>query len=123
MTQSIQSNNQHIQPTSETILVLKRTDICSEELWTGFKKSDLSQELVTVQNKPVFMFRPDAETNPEYKQIIPYLIFTYDNKYFLMQRKATASEQRLASKYSFGIGGHIRKEDMQGNSFFDWASE
>ena len=67
------------------------------------------------------MSRPEAETNPEYKQIIPYLVFTHAGKYFLMQRRATASEQRLASKYSFGIGGHIRKEDMDGNSFLDWS--
>lgn len=107
--------------TSESILVVKRTDICSDALWTGFKESDLSQEIITIQEKCTFMDRPDAEINPLYKQIIPYLVFEHNNRYFLMQRKATASEQRLASKYSFGIGGHIRQEDMQGNSLFDWA--
>jgi len=121
MKQPLQATKNHIQPTQETILVVKRTDICSEELWTGFRPSDLSEELIAVQNKCVFMSRPEAETNPEYKQIIPYLVFTHDNKYFLMQRRATASEQRLASKYSFGIGGHIRKEDMDGNTFLDWS--
>ena len=121
MTQTIQAHNKHIQPIEESILVVKRTDICSEELWTGYKPSNLQEELITVQNKRLFMDRSAAETNPEYKQIIPYLVFTHDNKYFLMQRRATASEQRLASKYSFGIGGHIREEDMNGKSFFDWA--
>ena len=38
-----------------------------------------------------------------------------------MQRKGTASEQRLKNKYSLGIGGHIRQEDMTTNSIFDWA--
>ncbi len=121
MKQSIQAKNKHIQQKPESILVVKRTDICSEELWTGYTPSDLKNELIAVQNKRVFMPRPEAEINPEYKQIIPYLIFTHENKYFLMQRRATASEQRLASKYSFGIGGHLREEDMHGNSFFDWA--
>ena len=51
------------------------------------------------------------ETDPTYKQIIPYLIFTHDNHYFLMQRRAQASEQRLRNKMSLGIGGHLRAED------------
>ena len=38
-----------------------------------------------------------------------------------MQRKAGSSEQRLASKYSLGIGGHLREEDIKGATLFDWA--
>ncbi len=121
MTNLIKETSHSIQPTKETILVVKRNDICSQEEWTGFKKSDLSNEIAAVKDKAVFMFRPDAETDIRYKQIIPYLIFTHNNKYFLMQRKSTASEQRLASKYSFGIGGHIRKDDIEGSSLLHWA--
>ena len=58
-----------------------------------------------------------------YKQIIPYMIFEYADNYFLMERKSTASEQRLKSKLSLGIGGHIRQEDLDGGTIFDWASE
>ena len=61
------------------------------------------------------------ETNPLYKQIIPYLIFKHEDRYFLMQRKAKASEQRLKNKYTLGIGGHIRQEDMTSNDIFAWA--
>ena len=45
----------------------------------------------------------------------------HNDRYFVMQRKASASEQRLASKLSLGIGGHMRQEDMQGTTLFDWA--
>jgi predicted NUDIX family phosphoesterase len=39
-----------------------------------------------------------------------------------MQRKKDASEQRLQSKYSLGIGGHMRYEDLQeGPDLFSWA--
>ena len=38
-----------------------------------------------------------------------------------MQRADKASESRLRSQYSLGIGGHIRSDDMQGKSIFDWA--
>jgi predicted NUDIX family phosphoesterase len=61
------------------------------------------------------------EIDPTYKQIIPYMIFEYADSYFLMERKATASEQRLKSKLSLGIGGHIRQEDIAGGTIFDWA--
>lgn len=112
---------QSIQFPSESILVVKRSDICSDKLWTGYQSSDLCSEMNAIEKNHIFMDRAAAETNPLYKQIIPYLIFNHQDRYFLMQRKSTASEQRLASKYSFGIGGHIRKEDMQGKSLFDWA--
>lgn len=70
-----------------------------------------------------------AETNVDYKQIIPYVIFKFQDQqnqkntdlYFLMQRKKTASESRLAHNYSLGIGGHLRKEDLKSASVFDWA--
>ena len=105
----------------ESILVVKRTDICSEKLWTGVKKTDLSAEMIAIEKNKIFMPRPDAENDPRFKQIIPYLIFTHNDKYFLMQRQAHATEQRLASKYTLGIGGHLREEDMEGTTIFDWA--
>ena len=39
-----------------------------------------------------------------------------------MQRQSSASEQRLRNKYSLGIGGHIRQEDMRNSAtLFEWA--
>jgi predicted NUDIX family phosphoesterase len=54
-----------------------------------------------------FMDRPKAETDSGYKQLIPYAIIRYSNRYFLLQRKSTQSEQRLHNKLSIGVGGHI----------------
>ncbi len=66
--------------------------------------------------------RSVMETDPTYKQIIPYLVFKHDDTYFLMQRQAKASEQRLKSKYSLGIGGHIRQEDLTNSDIMSWAT-
>lgn len=68
-----------------------------------------------------FMPRAHAETNPNYKQIIPYIVFLFGDKIFVMQRKKTASEQRLAGKLSIGIGGHVRQEDITSNDITAWA--
>ncbi len=105
----------------ELILVVKRQELLGNQTWHGIKKVDFEQYLQTIQTKKEFLPRSIMETDPSYKQIIPYLVFQFKDKYFLMQRAAKASETRLRNKYSLGIGGHIRQEDMTTNSIFDWA--
>ena len=61
------------------------------------------------------------EQDQAYKQIIPYLIFAHQGRYFVMQRASTSSEQRLKNKFTLGIGGHIRQEDIRDDSIFSWA--
>ena len=55
-----------------------------------------------------FVERPAAETDPSYKQIIPYAVVSHSGSYFLLKRKSAQSEQRLHNKLSIGIGGHVR---------------
>ncbi|MBU8848415.1 MAG: phosphoesterase [Desulfobacterales bacterium] len=66
-----------------------------------------------------FINRSDAEKNPSYKQIIPYIILqtTDFEKTAVYNRKG--SEQRLHDLWSIGIGGHINPIDMktQNDSF------
>jgi predicted NUDIX family phosphoesterase len=58
-----------------------------------------------------FMDRPEAETDPGHKQIIPYAVILHSERYFLLQRKSTQSEQRLHHKLSIGVGGHINPSE------------
>ncbi len=106
---------------TERILVIKRSELFQESAWTGIKAVNFNDYLSLIQEKQEFMPRNLAEENFAYKQIIPYLVFQHNDAYFLMQRKSGSSEQRLANKYSLGIGGHLREEDMQGATLFDWA--
>jgi predicted NUDIX family phosphoesterase len=106
----------------EHILVVPREQIFADaQAWHGLKEVDFDQYLQIINDKKEFLPRSIMETEPVYKQIIPYLVFTHDDKYFLMQRKSDASEARLRNKLTLGIGGHIRQEDMQSNSLFAWA--
>lgn len=106
----------------EDILVLKRADMFSlEPAWSGLRSVRLDNYLQLIQAKKEFLPRSRMELDPQYKQIIPYLVFCHNNRYFLMQRTAQATEKRLQNKYSLGIGGHIRHEDMRTDSLFDWA--
>jgi predicted NUDIX family phosphoesterase len=62
-----------------------------------------------------FMPRSQAEKDPTYKQLIPYVIMTHGGKYLSYVRGKKAGEKRLVGLRSIGIGGHINPDD---HSFF-----
>ena len=62
------------------------------------------------------MDRDIAEEDISFKQIIPYLVVKFENKYLLYKRTKKVSESRLREKLSIGIGGHINPiDDVQGS--------
>ncbi len=121
MTQTTTATQTQTPKQEEQILVVKRTHLFPTDSWNGLKAVNFDDYLTLIQTHNEFHPRSIMEQDPSYKQIIPYLVFTHEGRYFIMERHAKASEQRLKSKLSLGIGGHIRKEDMEGASIFDWA--
>ena len=106
----------------EHILVVKRSLLFPQEpAWYGIKNTNFEHYATLIREHQEFLPRSLMESDVNYKQIIPYLIFEHDNKYFLMQRRAEATEQRLQNKYSLGIGGHIRQEDITEGDIIAWA--
>ncbi len=106
----------------EHILVVRRSLLLpADTAWHGLKSVAMEPYLTLIAQQGEFHPRSLMEQDPTFKQIIPYLIFRYQDQYFLMERSSAASEKRLASKCSLGIGGHVRKEDMEGATLFDWA--
>ncbi len=89
--------------------------------WSGLKQVNFDSYLNLIQEKKEFLPRSAMEVDATYKQIIPYLVYTHNERFFIMQRTAQATEKRLQNKYSLGIGGHIRQEDMETDSLFDWS--
>lgn len=106
---------------TEHILVVKRDTLFTTQAFQGLKP--ISEHYLTlIQKEKEFLPRNLMEEDSTYKQIIPYLIFKFEDTYFIMQRRAASSEQRLKNKYTLGIGGHMREEDMKhGATIFDWA--
>lgn len=58
-----------------------------------------------------FLRRAEAESNPAYKQIIPYALIAFEYKLAYYVRGKKAGEQRLVAKGSIGIGGHMNEGD------------
>jgi predicted NUDIX family phosphoesterase len=105
----------------ELILAVKRDTLMPGENWFGLATTHTQTYVETINTHKEFLWRSALEEDPNYKQIIPYMIFQYENTLFLMQRREQASEQRLKNKFSLGIGGHVRQEDMAENNLFAWA--
>ncbi len=60
-----------------------------------------------------FVNRPEAEKDPSYKQIIPYIVLqTKDFEHTAIYNRQ-GSEKRLHDLWSIGIGGHINPVDRQ----------
>ncbi|MDR1478550.1 MAG: phosphoesterase [Planctomycetaceae bacterium] len=65
-----------------------------------------------------FRLRSEVEVDTEFKQLIPYMIFSYRDsdggvQLFQYVRGKGMGERRLHSKRSVGVGGHISSEDLR----------
>src|SRR5438094_8299433 len=59
-----------------------------------------------------FLPRAQAETDPTYKQIIPYALIAHRDTVLHYVRGKKAGEQRLVAKGSIGIGGQMKEQDQ-----------
>ncbi|MFB2119453.1 NUDIX domain-containing protein [Parapedobacter sp. 2B3] len=93
----------------EIVLGVKR-ELLHGILVTDFGYID-NQDYSIIINNLSSEPRDLAETNPQFKQIIPYLFITHNSQYLLYNRTKAQTERRLHNKLSLGIGGHINPID------------
>lgn len=95
----------------EQILVVERKKIEQIGMFHGLA-FDIDPYLeVIFQGLPEFKLRKEMETDPTYKQLIPYVLMCCDGKYLTYLRGKRAGEKRLVGNRSMGIGGHINPVD------------
>ncbi|MGA2916719.1 MAG: hypothetical protein ABSE89_11905 [Sedimentisphaerales bacterium] len=96
----------------EEVLVVERTVFEEVGAFQGlqFDVEKYIRRLFTA-GTPRFKLRSEAEKDPSYKQLIPYVIMCHNGKYLTYIRGSRAGEKRLVSKRSIGIGGHINPAD------------
>jgi len=82
--------------------------------------TDVDRYRDVLLNEENVQFRPRSvvETDPEFKQLIPYMIFCHTDssgnvRIFQYVRGKGMGESRLHQKRSIGIGGHIAAEDQE----------
>ncbi len=98
----------------EQVLVVERKILEQVGLFQGLT-TDVHRYLEVLFDSSVlrFMPRPQAEKDPSYKQLIPYVIMSCDGKYLTYVRGRRAGETRLVGNRSIGIGGHINPIDNE----------
>lgn len=101
----------------ESVLVIKRELFDEIGTFQGIS-TEIDKYLPAFLNPSnnFFIHRELAEDDPTHKQIIPYAIFKHGDKFLRYLRGKKSGEQRLASKSSIGIGGHINQEDFNSSS-------
>jgi predicted NUDIX family phosphoesterase len=103
--------------TEEQILVVPASVIEAIGVIDGFE-SDVDRFLGPILQSDQLSYQPRGamETDPSFKQLIPYVVLEWDDpsgekQIFTYTRGGGGGEKRLHAKRSIGIGGHISRED------------
>jgi len=70
-------------------------------------RDDADAILDVIKGHHFFVARADAEAEPKWRQIIPYVVVMHADDVFTLRRLRKQTEARLHDKVSIGIGGHI----------------
>src|SRR5262245_17184938 len=102
-------------PTDERVLVIPTERFMTAGYFHGFRAAD-GAFLRAILDPTAFAFRPrsDVETDPGFKQLIPYVVLRHGKELFHYRRGSAGTEKRLKALRSVGIGGHISEEDARG---------
>jgi predicted NUDIX family phosphoesterase len=96
----------------EQVLVIERSVLEETGMFQGLAfDTERRLERFFAPGTPRFMPRSQAENDPSFKQLIPYVILSCNGKYLSYVRGKRAGETRLVGNRSLGIGGHINPVD------------
>jgi predicted NUDIX family phosphoesterase len=93
--------------------------------WRGVRGVELDSLLVAAAQHGEYRPRAEAEGDPSWKQLIPYVVVTDGDRIFLMKRTRAGGDARLHDLYTIGVGGHVnpRDEGILGGLRREWAEE
>jgi predicted NUDIX family phosphoesterase len=96
----------------ENILVIKRSLFDELGSFQGLNfEAEKYLSAILSRGNNFFLPRAQAEGDPAYKQIIPYVLLAFEDTVLYYVRGKKAGEQRLVAKGSIGIGGHMNETD------------
>jgi len=102
-------------PLDEKVLVIPTERFRAAGYFHGLRAAD-SAYRDTLLDASAFSFRPryEVETDPSFKQLIPYIVLKCGELVFHYRRGSSGTETRLQALRSVGIGGHISEADAVG---------
>jgi predicted NUDIX family phosphoesterase len=99
-------------PHDENILVIRRSLFDELGVFQGLSfEPEKYLKAILSRGNNFFIPRSQAESDPAFKQIIPYALIVFQNSVLHYVRGKKAGEQRLVAKGSIGIGGHMNDTD------------
>jgi predicted NUDIX family phosphoesterase len=98
-------------PRRELVLGLPRARILGSGTWTGIRPMDVTATLALIAAEGEYRPRDEAEGDPTWKQVIPYLLLRDGERLFLMRRTSAGGDARLHERWSIGVGGHLGPAD------------
>lgn len=100
---------------NELIMAVKREDLFKEDNFQGFKKADQIDFQKIILNNYKYTKRGEAEKDESLKQPIGYSVLVNEKgEVFAYQRAKKDddyTEKRLQGKWSWGVGGHVDRQD------------
>jgi predicted NUDIX family phosphoesterase len=114
---------------TERVLVLPRESVPGGCDFSGVRPADdLAALRRAVRLHGRYLGRPAAEENPDFKQLIPYVVLRDGGSVFLMERTDAGGDARLHGKASIGVGGHLNPVDEGADPLLaglrrEWAEE
>jgi predicted NUDIX family phosphoesterase len=101
----------------ELVLGIPTSVLNEAGLFQGFTaRTDHYLPRLLETNHLSYRRRGEAETDPLFKQFIPYVVLQWGDQVFHYTRGKRATETRLQALRSVGVGGHINPVDQ---SLFD----
>jgi predicted NUDIX family phosphoesterase len=96
----------------EQVLVIPEARFAEAGAFQGFRPYS-PEFLALVLDSRVLSFRPrgEVETDPSFKQLIPYVVLRCSGELFNYTRGSSGAEKRLQALRSVGVGGHISRDD------------
>jgi predicted NUDIX family phosphoesterase len=96
---------------AELVLGPPRRRILGDGTWRGVLYGDVEHYLELIAAEGEYRRRGEVESDPSWKQVIPYVVLKDRGRMFLMRRTRAGADARLHERWSIGIGGHVNPED------------
>jgi predicted NUDIX family phosphoesterase len=109
----------------ELVLGAPVTGLWSGAAWRGVRIRGMDAVVSAALAAATFRPRVDAEDDPTWKQLIPYLVLRDGARLFLMRRTRAGADARLHDRYTIGVGGHVNPGDegLEGALLREWREE